>query len=99
MCCLKAKMNDMKRIFAVLTFTGICLGAINSSAQSDSTVTSPKNMKSPHNDREHHRGNGHHTGFRLFHHKHHGRYGHHEQKKTHSHREGDSKDKQDLIKK
>lgn len=89
----------MKKIFAVLTFIGICLGAINSSAQSDSSVTSPKNMKSLHHDGKHHGGKGHHTGFRLLRHKHHSRHGHHDQRKNHGHGERDSKDKWDQSKK
>ncbi len=96
MCCLMAKRNDMKKIFAVLTFIGICLGAINSSAQSDSTSTRPTNVKSHH---ERHDGRGHHRGFRLFHIKHHRKHDHHDHGKKHGHRGGDSKNKQDQSKK
>ncbi|MEO7990425.1 MAG: hypothetical protein ABI663_12845 [Chryseolinea sp.] len=89
----------MKNIFAVLAFIGICLGAINSSAQSDSAAINPTNNKSTHHGKEHRGGKGHHKGFRLFHHKHHGRHGHHNQEKRHGHEERDSKNKQDQSKK
>ena len=99
MYCLTAKMNNMKKIFAVLTFIGICLGAINSNAQGSSAITSPSNTMVVHHDHEHHRGKGHHRGFRLFHHKHHGRHGHNDQEKRHDRGGKDSKNKQDQSKK
>ena len=102
--CLMAKMNCMKKTFALLAFIGICTVAINSNAQSASGTTDTEksaHRDKEHHDKEHHNGKGHHKDIHLFHHRHqhHGRHGHHDHGGKGNHDKGDSKDKQRSSKK
>ncbi len=100
--CLMAKNNNMKKIFAVLTFIGVWLVAIHSNAQTASVPQNATKVESTKHVHEHqsHKGGHHKRGLRIFHHhKHHGKHGNHDHVSSGEQKRGSSKGQSNQNKK